>query len=154
MARKTQAKPAAIEGEVIPRGPYQRAKGTNPPVRTVTMAQLAIEAAQSGITPVELMLNAMREFNDEAEEAFKCASEVTDEKRRKELRSYGRTMISMAVDVAKDVAPYIHPRLTSIAVGGDEGGIPIKLDKTSVKKLSVKDLDDLEALLTKLQPAG
>ena len=76
--------------------------------------------ALKGITPVELMLNAMREFNDEAEEAFSLANTCPqDSKRRAELQSYGRTMISMAVDVAKDAAPYVHPKLNSTTISGD-----------------------------------
>ena len=101
-----------------PAGPYQRPRkltGT----RAIKMSEIAREAALQGITPVELMMNAMREFNDEAEEAFKCAEECDNEKTKQELRSYGRTMIQMAVEVAKDAAPYVHARLNAVTVSGD-----------------------------------
>ena len=83
------------------------------------LQDIPAKAALQGITPVELMLNAMREFNEEAEEAFEAASVVSDPRRKEELRSYGRTMIGMAVDVAKDAAPYVHPRLNSTTLSGD-----------------------------------
>ena len=55
-------------------------------------AELARAAAESGITPIEVMLGAMRELWDQG----------TPEAKRE------------AAEIAKDAAPYIHPRLASI----------------------------------------
>jgi hypothetical protein len=57
--------------------------------RTVEIARAAVEA---GITPLEVMLNAMRELWDEG----------TPESKRE------------AAAIAKDAAPYVHPRLSNI----------------------------------------
>ena len=55
-------------------------------------AEIARVAAESGITPIEVMLGAMREL----------WAQGTPEAKRE------------AAEIAKDAAPYIHPRLASI----------------------------------------
>jgi hypothetical protein len=55
-------------------------------------AEIARAAAESGITPIEVMLGAMREL---------WAQGTAEAKRE-------------AAEIAKDAAPYIHPRLASI----------------------------------------
>jgi hypothetical protein len=57
--------------------------------RTVEIARAAVEA---GITPIEVMLNAMRDLWDQG----------TPESKRE------------AATIAKDAAPYVHPRLSNI----------------------------------------
>jgi len=54
--------------------------------------EIARSAAEEGITPIEVMLGAMREL----------WAEGTPESKRE------------AAEIAKDAAPYIHPRLASI----------------------------------------
>ena len=55
-------------------------------------AEIARAAAESGITPIEVMLGAMRDL----------WAQGTPEAKRE------------AAEIAKDAAPYIHPRLASI----------------------------------------
>src|SRR4026207_522444 len=55
-------------------------------------AEIARAAAESGITPIEVMLGTMREL----------WAQGTPEAKRQ------------AAEIAKDAAPYIHPRLASI----------------------------------------
>lgn len=55
-------------------------------------ADVARQAVEAGITPIEVMLNAMRELWEEG----------TSEAKREAAR------------IAKDAAPYVHPRLASI----------------------------------------
>lgn len=55
------------------------------------------EAAASGVTPLEVMLSAMRQ-------------------------SYAEGKMKDAASFAKDAAPYIHPRLATIEHGGPGGG--------------------------------
>src|SRR4026209_2427691 len=55
-------------------------------------AEIARAAAESGITPIEVMLGIMREL----------WAQGTPEAKRE------------AAEIAKDAAPYIHPRLASI----------------------------------------
>jgi hypothetical protein len=56
-------------------------------------AEIARAAAESGITPIEVMLGTMREL---------WALGTPEAKRE-------------AADIAKDAAPYLHPRLANIA---------------------------------------
>ncbi|GAC1664500.1 MAG: hypothetical protein PVS3B2_00210 [Candidatus Dormibacteraceae bacterium] len=64
-------------------------------------------AAAGGILPREVMLKAMRDLVAEAEKAKTPAT------RRRLMRA--------AADVAKDAAPYVHPKLQSIVhEGGDK----------------------------------
>jgi hypothetical protein len=51
--------------------------------------EIADKAAQDGITPLEVMLEAMREFRVKGD-------------------------LEKAASVAKDAAPYMHPRLSSV----------------------------------------
>ena len=55
-------------------------------------ADTARQAAEAGITPIEVMLNAMRELWDQG----------SAEAKREAAR------------IAKDAAPYVHPRLSNI----------------------------------------
>jgi hypothetical protein len=70
-------------------GPGQDALPGSKNQRTVEIARAAVEA---GITPLEVMLKAMRERWDQG----------TPESKRE------------AATIAKDAAPYVHPRLASI----------------------------------------
>ncbi len=63
--------------------------------------EIADAAIANGITPLEVMLNAMRKLNDEGQHLSACS-------------------------IAKDAAPYIHPRLASVEHGGPDGG-PIQV---------------------------
>jgi hypothetical protein len=121
--------------------PYSRKRLIDSPATTsrpiTDLPDIPAQHALKGITPAELMLNAMREFNEEAEEAFELANSLdptTNAKRRAELQSYGRTMIQMAVDVAKDVAPYVHPRLNATTLSSDPDSPLAILSAEELKK--------------------
>ena len=60
--------------------------------------EVAVKAAAEGITPLEVMLKAMRAYDQAGDTVAACA-------------------------VAKDAAPYIHARLAAIAVDGKVGFI-------------------------------
>ena len=71
-----------------------RRSGAGRPVgsKNQRTAEIARAAAEAGITPIEVMLGAMREL----------WAQGTPEAKRE------------AAEIAKDAAPYIHPRLASI----------------------------------------
>lgn len=71
-------------------------------------AEIANQAAEQGITPLEVMLASMRALWDEATDD---AGAVIDPAKAKE-----------ATAVAKDAAPYIHPRLQAVNHSGPDGG--------------------------------
>jgi hypothetical protein len=64
--------------------------------------EIADRAAALGITPLEVMLDAMR--------------------RHHKARRYDK-----AAAIARDAAPYIHPKLSATQVSGKEDGPPILL---------------------------
>ena len=73
-------------------------------------------AAAEGVMPKDVMLRAMRELVDDADKA----KSVT----------LHRRLMRTAADIAKDVAPYVHPRLASIEHKGQiELGFAEKLVK-------------------------
>lgn len=68
---------------------------------------VADRAAEQGITPLEVLLEAMRYH-------------------------HGKGQLDEAAAIAKDAAPYIHPRLTAVKVGGDENNpVPITFIKVA-----------------------
>jgi hypothetical protein len=86
---------AVIDEVVTMRGGRRPGAGRKPGVpsqKTMNRLKMAEEAATLGITPLEVMLRTMREL-------WALGSE---EGRRR------------ACEIAKDAAPYIHPRLSTI----------------------------------------
>jgi len=71
-----------------------RVKGTKNG-RTLARQALVDKATAEGITPLEVMLGAMREAWDKGDKPA-------------------------AAGIAKDAAPYMHPKLSNIMHGGDE----------------------------------
>ena len=72
--------------------------------RTRKTNQIAAQAAGAGVLPLQVMLEAMRE----------C---------------YEARDLANAAKLARDAAPYVHPRLTSVKVGGDpENDTPIAIE--------------------------
>lgn len=79
------------------RGGKRAGAGRKPGSATKRTREIADAAAAEGVTPLEVMLKAMREHYD---------SERWDE----------------AAAVAKDAAPYMHPKLAAIEHSGKDGG--------------------------------
>jgi hypothetical protein len=80
----------------VPRGGKRPNAGRKKGSATEKTCKIALKAAQAGVTPLEVMLDVMRRF-------FKG-------------RKY-----SAAAAIAKDAAPYIHPRLNAITHTGKDG---------------------------------
>jgi hypothetical protein len=74
------------------RGGARPGAGRPPGSKNHRSAEVARQATEAGITPIEVMLSAMRDLWDEG----------TAEAKREAAR------------IAKDAAPYVHPRLASI----------------------------------------
>jgi hypothetical protein len=69
---------------------------------------VAVELALTGSTPLEVMMQAMRYYMDVHADTGASAS----------ARS---TALDKATGMAKDAAPYMHPRLAAVAVGTAQG---------------------------------
>lgn len=108
-----------------------RQKGT--PNRRTTERMQAIEAG--GAMPLEIMLGAARTLWAKAHEG-----ETVD-----------LDMVERAGSMAKDAAPYVHPRLASVAHTGRDGG-PIAV--ADLSRLSNDQLATLESVFGPLAGSG
>ena len=75
--------------------------------------EIADKAAEQGTTPLEVMLQTMQAFLDVAKEQ----ATSPDPDKQEVLK-----LMVAASNVAKDAAPYIHPRLQAIEHTGKNGG--------------------------------
>ncbi len=77
--------------------------------------ELITKATEGGITPLELLLGDMRFFNDMALDIMSRlhASGKLDEQAQEEYKK-ALGYKTLAKDYAKDAAPYVHPKLTSV----------------------------------------
>jgi hypothetical protein len=84
--------------------------------------EIAERATAEGITPLEVMLRAMREHVEHADtlqaQAAKADDDVllgeADDDLPVKLRRAALTAITEAATMAKDAAPYMHPRLANV----------------------------------------
>jgi hypothetical protein len=89
-----------------------RIGGRAPGVPNKKTQALLEDAEKKGLTPLEVMLRVMRYFLDKAD--------VTEDKDERAV------CMEKASEHAAKAAPYLHPKLSSIEVGG--GAQPIVLE--------------------------
>ena len=92
------------------RGGARKGAGRKPGSATKRTREIADKAAAEGTTPLEVMLKAMSAFATEADRVGKSDTET-------HLK-----LLVAAAGVAKDAAPYVHPRLQAIEHTGKDGG--------------------------------
>lgn len=85
-------------------GGPRKGAGRRPGALTKKTRAIAEKAAEEGITPLEVLLGTMRGFWDQA-----GLETDTEKKLAAQLA---------ASDVAKDAAPYMHPRLAAVEHSG------------------------------------
>src|SRR5262245_21589036 len=83
-------------------GGKRAGSGRKPGMVTRKTRELADRAAEQGISPLEVMIQAMREH-------------------------YEAGRLQEAAKVAKDAAPYMHPRLSAVAVDM-EGDLRVRME--------------------------
>ena len=93
----------------MPRGGARPGAGRRKGAATKRTRDIADKAAAEGTTPLEVMLGAMRALWEKATEGKTVAADIAKE----------------AAAIAKDAAPYMHPKLTPTAAGGDDEGSAI-----------------------------
>ncbi len=98
------------------RGGARPGAGRKKGAATKRTREIADKAAEEGITPLEVMLKAMREFVERAETMRPDDVEMVNNKVVTRL-----SLLAEAADVAKDAAPYMHPRLAAIEHTGKDG---------------------------------
>lgn len=90
----------------MPRGGKREGAGRKPgsvSAATARRKEIADKAMADGVTPLEVMLTSMRKAWDDGD-------------------------VPMAVSIAKDAAPYIHPKLSSVEASVDVSGHEAALD--------------------------
>lgn len=120
MTENNHKKPAAT-GKGTGRGGKRAGSGRKPGTANVKTREIADKAIEEGITPLEVMLKAMRSFVEAAEKMGNGKIEVVDGEVITQL-----SLLTEASKVAKDAAPYIHPRLSAVdhTSKGDQIGQP------------------------------
>ncbi len=88
--------------------------------------ELIRKATEDGVTPMEVILSDMRYFHKLGEDKMRQAEQTAPgDKQAKAFRA-ATALKDIARACAKEAAPYIHPKLASTQVTGNEGG-PIEL---------------------------
>jgi hypothetical protein len=105
------------------RGGARKGAGRKPGGATKKTREVANKAAETGLTPLEVMLDNMTFAHSEAHRMLsnllQVGAEIPDafDQYKELLRFRG-----MAQECAKDAAPYIHPKLSAVEVTGKDGG--------------------------------
>lgn len=103
----------------MPRGGKRDGAGRPLAASTVRSREIAQEAIQKGITPLEVMLDNMRFAYDEA--AVLIAKALgADKITSDEVKEIFRRR-DVAQECAKDAAPYVHAKLANMEVTGADG---------------------------------
>lgn len=119
----------------MPRGGKREGSGRKKGAVTKRTREIADRATAEGKTPLEIMLENMRHFQQvalDAEAVIEGLNEDqievlgdTHEQRFKALLAKVKQaagLRQMAVECARDAAAYIHPRLTAVSHTGPDGG--------------------------------
>lgn len=107
----------------MPRGGSRAGAGRKAGIPNKASVERQKRVAASGQTPLEYMLKVMRD------------GEASDQRRD---------------DMAKAVAPYVHPKLASMQHTGRNGGPIQTVDVTKLKGMSDEELDLLERALVQI----
>lgn len=97
------------------RGGARNNAGRKPGAATTKTREIAEKAMLEGITPLEVMLLSMREYVAKAN-AIGEDPKVIDNKAVTRLG-----LLREAASIAKDAAPFVHPRLAAIEHTGKDG---------------------------------
>lgn len=97
--------------------------GRKPSALTRKTREIAEKQVENGITPLEYMLGVMRDETADAGARF---------------------------EAAKAAAPYVHPRLATVAHTGNDGGPVQVVDPIALAKLSKEERDALRGIARKV----
>lgn len=123
----------SVSGLIVGKnGGIRPGAGRKPGSPNTKTRELALRAAEKGVTPIEVMLANMRYYFEQAHSMSEAergletqlrdtgadAGEIADALRG--LRACADKARRAAQESAKDAAPYIHPRLQAIELSGDK----------------------------------
>ena len=116
------------------RGGAREGAGRKPGQLTLRTKKIAEEAAEKGLTPLEVMLDNMRFAHSGAENALQILIREHERAPLEKFDTY-RQMLNLralAQEAAKEAAPYMHPRLASIEHKGPDDG-PIQFGPVEIR---------------------
>jgi hypothetical protein len=87
------------------------------------LSRIALEFLNEGAAPAEVMLTSMRRFYARALTAQQRAAVAETEDLRADLERETDFALRLACDIAKDVAPYVHPKLNAIALAENKDAV-------------------------------
>jgi len=103
-------------------------------IRGQTSQEVLDKLADEGVSPVEVMVRTMRRLYREHDECVEKLPFIRSDEEIGNLKNMAIERLKEACEIAKDVAPYFHPRLQAVTVAGEDGGA-IQLELTSVAEL-------------------
>lgn len=120
------------------RGGKRPGAGRKPGIPNKASQKRQEKIAATGITPLELMIEHMRELWGTADQLAKKAQKLakTADDNAKEvgkLESKAGSLRAQAATVAKEAAPYVHPKLSSITGAGGGAVVIREITRTIVE---------------------
>ena len=88
-----------------------------------------------GESPAEVMVKNMRRFNKAAEDLLDQAEMCHNDEKRATLMKMATECMQEASEIAKNVAPYFHPKLQSTTISGDDERPPVQYELRGVDEL-------------------
>ena len=103
--------------------------------RKKTSKEIIERLTEGGISPAEVMVDTMRRLYKSQDKYLELAEMChNDDDRTRYMKMASECMLE-ACEIAKNVAPYMHAKLQSVTVGGDEGAAPIQVELKGVDEL-------------------
>ena len=118
--------------------------GRPPGVPNRATAERQKRVAASGVTPLDAMLELMREAYAETKIIAKSLSNCKSAEGKAQLQAALRAARSEAVDYAARAAPYVHPKLQSVLLSNTPGEA---LTREVIHTLDQASLEKIKALI-------
>lgn len=108
----------------MPRGGKREGAGRKTSAVEKRTRKIANEAAEAGLTPLDVMLDNMRFAHLGATRFLEKLAEAHSQSPLEKFDAYKEMLKlrALAQEAAKDAAPYMHPRLAAIEHTGAKGG--------------------------------
>lgn len=140
----------------MPRGGKRQGAGRKTGALTKRTRKIAEKASATGMSPLEVMLENMRHFQQVAKDAEatlegltaeefsqQVPADATPEEQFKFLLAQVKKTAGLrqaAQDAARDAAPYIHPKLSAVQHTGKGGGPIQTIDVTKLSDDALAEL--------------
>jgi len=116
--------------------------------RAVLTKKLIDRVTEMEISPLEVMLHTMKLHYDQGQQALEMREGVEDADQRAHLMRLAQLEMGASSQVAEKVAPYLHPKLQTTTLKGDDKN-PLNL-VANLRNLSDSELTTMQLLMTKV----